>query len=145
LNLIRVMPAKGRTVMYSKLIAGLTGPVMAAMGVALLVNRDLFPDMVGQIADSYALIFLSGILSLLAGVAIVRVHNVWSGGWPVLITVIGWLAVAGGLGRLWIPQQAAPIALAFGTAPGALLVAGVVLLALGAFLFLQGLRAQQLR
>ena len=119
--------------MHSKLIAGFMGPVLAAMGVALLINRGLFPAMIGQIADSYALIFLSGILSLLAGIAIVRVHNVWSG-WPVIVTIFGWLAIAGGLGRMWIPQQAAPIALSFGNNPAALLAAGAVLLALGAFL-----------
>ena len=67
---------------HSRLIAGFIGPVLLALGVAMLINRDLFPAMVGQLADSYALIFLSGILSLLAGIAIVRVHNVWSG-WPV--------------------------------------------------------------
>ena len=74
------MPAKGRTVANSKLIAGFMGPLLVAMGVAMLLNRDLFPAMIGQIAQSYALIFLSGILSLLAGIAIVRVHNVWTGG-----------------------------------------------------------------
>ena len=118
---------------HSKLIAGFIGPVLAAMGVALLINRDLFPAMIGQIADSYALIFLSGILSLLAGIAIIRVHNVWSG-WPLIVTIFGWLAIAGGIGRMWVPQQAAPIALSVGNNPAALLAAGAVLLALGAFL-----------
>jgi hypothetical protein len=127
------MPAKGRTMAHSKLIAGLMGPVLAAMGVALLVNRGLFPAMIGQIADSYAIIFLSGILSLLAGIAIVRVHNVWSG-WPVIVTVFGWLAILGGLGRMWIPQQAAPIALTFSDSPAGLQAAGAVVLVLGAFL-----------
>jgi uncharacterized protein YjeT (DUF2065 family) len=127
------MPAKGRTMAYSKLIAGLMGPVLAAMGVALLVNRGLFPAMIGQIADSYAIIFLSGILSLLAGIAIVRVHNVWSG-WPAIVTAFGWLAIVGGLARMWIPQQAAPIALAFADSPAGLQAAGAVVLALGAFL-----------
>ncbi|NJO24288.1 MAG: hypothetical protein HC868_16945 [Sphingomonadales bacterium] len=118
---------------YSKLIAGLMGPVLAAMGVALLVNRGLFPAMIGQIADSYALIFLSGILSLLAGIAIVRVHNIWSG-WAAIVTVFGWLAILGGLARMWIPQQAAPIALAVGNSPAGLQAAGAVVLVLGAFL-----------
>jgi hypothetical protein len=127
------MPAKGRIVTHSKLIGGMMGPVLGAMGVALLLNRGLFPAMIGQIADSYALIFLSGMLSLVAGIAIVRVHNVWSG-WPVIVTIVGWLAIVGGLGRMWMPQRVAPIAISIGNNPGILLIAGLALVALGAFL-----------
>jgi hypothetical protein len=78
--------------------------------------------------------FSSGILSLLAGIAIVRVHNVWSGGWQIIITVLGWLAIVGGLVRMWFPERAAPIATALGGASAALVVGGLVILALGAFL-----------
>jgi hypothetical protein len=58
------------------------------MGIAMLVNHSTFPTMIGQLAQDQGLIFLSGILSLLGGIAIVRVHNIWTGGWPVIITVV---------------------------------------------------------
>jgi len=119
---------------HSKLIAGFIGPVLAAMGIAMLVNRELFPVIVDQISHDYGLIVLSGILSLLAGIAIVRVHNVWSGGWQVIVTVFGWLAILGGLARMWVPQFAGPIADSFTAGPAALLIAAVVLVALGGFL-----------
>jgi hypothetical protein len=128
------MPAKGRTVANSKLIAGFMGPLLVAMGAAMLLNRDLFPAMIGQIAQSYALIFLSGILSLLAGIAVVRVHNVWTGGWRIVVTVLGWLAIVGGLARMWFPQLAAPVAATLGDSATGLVVGGLVVLALGAFL-----------
>ena len=129
------MPAKGRTDgANSKLIAGLIGPLLAAMGVAMLVNREIFPVIIDQISHDYGLIVLSGILSLLAGIAIVRVHNVWSGGWQVIVTVFGWLAILGGLARMWMPQMAGPIANTFTASPAALLIAGVALIALGGFL-----------
>ena len=128
------MPAKGRTVTHSKLIAGLIGPLMVAIGIAMLLNRDLFPAMIGQLAQSYALIFLSGILSMLAGIAIVRVHNIWTGGWRIIVTILGWLAIVGGLVRMWFPQRAAPIAESLGGNSTALLVGGLIVLALGAFL-----------
>ena len=118
---------------HSKLIAGLIGPLLAAMGVAMLINRNLFPSMIGEVAHNYALIFLSGILTLLAGLAIVRVHNVWTGGWHVLITALGWLAVVSGLVRMWLPQGAAPIAEAFSGSAASLAIGGLVMLALGAF------------
>jgi hypothetical protein len=120
--------------MPTKVIAGFIGPPMAAIGIAMLVNRQMFPEMAAQLAQNYAVIFLSGILSLLAGIAIVRVHNVWSGGWPVIVTVLGWLLIAGGLARMWAPQMAAPIAESFSGEPTLLLLAGIVILGLGAFL-----------
>ena len=104
------------------------------MGIAMLLNRQMFPEMITQVAQNYAIIFLSGALSLLAGVAIVRVHNVWTGGWPVIITILGWLLIVGGLARMWFPHRASEIAASFGENPTFFLVTGVVLLALGAFL-----------
>jgi hypothetical protein len=119
---------------YSKLIAGFIGPALAAMGVAMLVNRELFPVIIDQISHDYGLIVLSGILSLLAGIAIVRVHNIWSGGWQVIVTVFGWLAILGGLARMWVPQMAGPIADSFTAGSTALHIAGAALIALGGFL-----------
>jgi hypothetical protein len=44
---------------HSKLIAGLVGPLLAAIGVALLINRNLFPTLIGELAHNTGLIFLS--------------------------------------------------------------------------------------
>ena len=77
----------------TKMIAGLMGPTLLAIGIAMLVNARHFPEMAKQIGNDPGLIFVSGILLLVAGLAIVRVHNVWSGGWRVVVTVLGWLAV----------------------------------------------------
>jgi hypothetical protein len=119
---------------HSKLIAGLIGPLLAALGCAMLVNREMFPVIIDQISHDYGLIVLSGMLSLLAGIAIVRVHNVWSGGWQIIVTLFGWLAIVGGLARMWVPQLAGPIANTFTASPAALIAPAVVLLALGGFL-----------
>ena len=119
---------------HSKLIAALIGPVLTAMGIAMLVNHSRFPAMIGQLAQDQGLIFLTGILSLLGGLAIVRVHNIWTGGWPVIITVLGWLAILGGLVRMWFPHKAAMIAETFAGNSTALIVGGLLVLVLGAFL-----------
>ena len=118
----------------SQLIAGFIGPLLIAIGSAVLLNLDHFPVMATQISNDQGLIFLSGILSLLGGVAIVRVHNIWSGDWRIVVTLLGWLAILGGLLRMWFPQRAAPIAEAFAGNATALIVGGLVVFALGAFL-----------
>lgn len=119
---------------YSKLIAGLIGPVLAAVGFAMLANQARFSMIVGQLGQDPGLIFLSGILSLLGGIAIVRVHNVWTGGWRVILTILGWLAIIGGLVRIWLPHLATPIAEAFAGSSSALMIGGLIVLVLGAFL-----------
>jgi len=118
----------------TKLIAGLMGPLLLAIGIAILLNRGLFPAMAGQLAENYGLVFIAGMLALVAGVAVVRIHNVWSGGWPVIVTVLGWLSIVGGLARMWFPQMAAPIANSLGGNASVLLIAGLVTAGLGAFL-----------
>ena len=118
----------------TKLIAGLMGPVMLAMGIALLLNRQMFPQMVAQLAQNYIVIIFSGILALLAGIAVVRVHNVWSGGWTILVTVLGWLLIVSGLVRMWFPQLASPLAQSFGENETLIPAAGLVVLVIGALL-----------
>ena len=65
----------------TKMIAGLMGPTLLAIGVAMLINAGHFSEMAKQIGNDPRLISFSGILLLVAGLAIVRVHNFWSGGW----------------------------------------------------------------
>ncbi len=118
----------------SKQIAGLMGPVLAAVGVTLLLNQDIAAVLASELAHERAVIVLSGIILLTVGVAVVRAHNVWAG-WPVIVTVLGWLAIIGGLARMWFSDRAAAVASAIaGTGSSMPIIAGLALLALGAFL-----------
>jgi hypothetical protein len=45
-------------------------------------------------------------LLFVAGLAIVRVHNLWIRGWPVLVTLIGWFLMLAGLARMAAPISA---------------------------------------
>jgi hypothetical protein len=117
----------------SKYIAGLLGPLLAVIGLSMLLNRSLFPEMVTQLASNYGLVFIAGILTLIAGIAIVRAHNIWEASWRVVITIFGWLGVIGGVARVLFPHRAAAIAGTF-VDTGTLTVAAMVVLALGAFL-----------
>jgi hypothetical protein len=123
----------------SKYIAGLAGPTALALGISVLVNRDMFPEIVSQISTSLPLIIVSGVITLVAGLAIVQAHNSWSG-WPALITLLGWLLVIGGVLRIVLPQQLAGIAASVGANPSLLTVAGLAVSALGLFLTLKAFR-----
>jgi hypothetical protein len=123
----------------SKMIAGLMGPTLVAMAAGILLNLGIFPILAEQISRDPALIFVSGILLFVAGLSIVRAHNIWISGWPVLVTVLGWVALLSGLARMLFLSQIAVIAAGIGQASGLIIpAAAVVLLVLGAFLSFKG-------
>jgi hypothetical protein len=118
----------------SKTISGLLGPTLVAMAVAMLLNLGSMPAIAAQVARDLALIYMSGIILFVAGLAIVRAHNVWSGGWPVLVTVLGWLALLGGLVRMFFPTRLAGIAAQMGANRALLVGFAIIMLVLGGFL-----------
>ena len=62
----------------SKTIAGLIGPTLVAIAAGMLLNIGSFPELAEQVSRDPALIFVSGILLFVAGLAIVRVHDRWT-------------------------------------------------------------------
>jgi hypothetical protein len=124
----------------SKTIASLIGPTLVAIASGMLLNIGSFPALAEQVSRDSALIFVSGILLFVAGLAVVRVHNRWTNGWPVLVTVLGWLFVLGGLARMLFPTGLAAIAAGIGQITGAIIAAAIVLLGLGAFLSFKAYR-----
>ena len=96
----------------SRFLAGLIGPTAIAVAVGVLINRQILTELAPQLSGDYALILIVGIMTLVAGLAIVLSHNVWRG-WPAAVTAFGWLAIAGGLVRILFPRQIAEMAPAF--------------------------------
>jgi hypothetical protein len=118
----------------SKTIAGLVGPTLVAMAVAMLMNLGSLPVLTGEISREPVLILVSGVLLFVAGLAIVRAHNRWAAEWPVLVTVLGWLAVFGGLVRMLFPIQLASIVAEVVQNNGVMSAALGVALVVGAYL-----------
>jgi hypothetical protein len=81
----------------SKQIGALVGPTL----VAILVSE--FPQVQPHLyeAQTPPVIYLSGVLLFVAGLAVVRVHNAWVRNWTVLITLCGWLFLLLGLVRMF--------------------------------------------
>jgi hypothetical protein len=121
----------------STLIAGLIGPTFVAGAVAVLLNLGTWPALVERGFRDPALIFESGFPLFVAGLAIVRVHNRWEG-WPVVVTVVGWLGLLGGLSRILFPTRLVLIAVGAVQSPGVLPAVAVVILVVGAFLSFKG-------
>jgi hypothetical protein len=48
--------------------------------------------------------YLNGMLLFIAGISILRDHNLWVRGWPVIVTLVGWFGISGGLFRIFFPE-----------------------------------------
>jgi hypothetical protein len=118
----------------SKFLARLIGPFLVAIGAGLLLNGEVLQAMAAEFLKSPALIFLSGLLTLTAGLAIVNTHNVWAADWRVIITVFGWLGVIGGALRIVFPQVVERIGTAMLAQGGLVVGAWIVVLLLGLWL-----------
>ena len=119
-------------------LARLIGPVLAAAGLGMLLNTDVFRTVAAQFLASYALIYLAGVLTLTAGIALVLAHNVWVGDWRVIITLFGWLGVIGGVFRTVWPQEVAAVGGAVMSHGEALMFAGFAVAVLGVVLSYYG-------
>ena len=116
----------------SVFLARLIGPLMLAVGIGIFVNGAVYRALADEFLRSTALIYLSGLLTMTAGLAIVLTHNVWRANWPVLITILGWLATIGGAVRIIFPQGTERFGRAMLRNKLALPIAGGAWLALGA-------------
>ena len=107
---------------HSKLIGSILGPTLVAMIVSEfpLVQPDLYAAQIPPV------VYLSGVLMFIGGLAIARFHNVWARNWIVLITLTGWGLLALGLTRMFFASQYRQTSA--GTAPGVFMVIEAVLL-----------------
>ena len=115
-------------------LARLIGPVLVVIGLGMLLNGPVYRAMTTQFLHSHALIYLSGLLTLVAGLALVLAHNEWKADWRLIITVLGWLGIIGGAVRMLVPQYIETIGGNVIIQPVALMVGGFVVLVLGAVL-----------
>ncbi|MEM7489433.1 MAG: hypothetical protein AAF390_09950 [Pseudomonadota bacterium] len=81
----------------SERIAAVLGPSLLAVTISEVRNlriwRDVHPTVV----------YLNGLLFLIAGLIIVTTHNVWDLDLGLLVTLAGWLLAAAGLFRMFFP------------------------------------------
>ena len=85
----------------SRQIGALVGPTIVAMLVSELplVQPHLYDTQIPPV------VYLSGTLLFVAGLAVVRAHNVWVRNWTVLVTLTGWFCMPLGLVRMFAASQ----------------------------------------
>jgi len=85
-------------------LAKMVGIWMIVAGMALIRNHEGIRGMVKHLTKDYMTLFISGLFALLIGMLMVLTHNIWFFGWPVIITIIGWIALIKGIVLMVFPD-----------------------------------------
>lgn len=118
----------------SILLARIIGPLLLVVGVGIFINLEHYRRLVVDFGASPLSIYMAGTTALVLGLLIVAYHNVWEWRWPVIITVMGWLALVKGAVRIIVPKLVAARAAHYGRNTNIVMTTAIVCIALGAVL-----------
>ena len=91
-----------RTLFLSKLI----GLYCILGSLSMLTHREVTMEAVTEVLRSPSLLLILGVITVVAGLAMVLAHNIWSGGaLPVIVSFIGWATLIKGLLFLFLPPE----------------------------------------
>ena len=125
----------------SLFLAKLMGPMLLLMGLFVTIQPGRMARIGQEFLESDALLFMSGIIALPVGLAIVITHNVWVADWRVLITLFGWIAILAGIARILMPDAMRSVGRSMTENTVLIAVPGVLMALLGAYLAYQGFAA----
>ena len=82
-----------RTIFLSRLF----GLSCILIPLPMMLHKQAVVEMATGLFRDPSMTFLVGVLTLVAGLATVLAHNIWSGGaLPVVMTIVGWLTLIKG-------------------------------------------------
>lgn len=86
-------------------LAQVLGWYFVIIGTFVLIRKDLVRGVMEDVLSQRALVFVVAIMTLILGLVLVASHNIWIMAWPVIITILAWLVLIGGLMRLFFPEK----------------------------------------
>jgi hypothetical protein len=122
------------------LIARLIGPVFAIIGAGIVVNPSFYLNVAVEAVQVPSLLYLYGVLLLTVGVAMLNFHREWTRDWRVIVTILGWLFMIGGVVRVLTPGMIQRLALVMPITPFAVTLIGVAVLVVGIYLTFEAYR-----
>jgi len=91
-----------RTLFLSRLI----GLYCILVALSMVTHRQATVETVTTLVRTPSMMFVLGVITLAAGLAMVLAHNIWSGGaLVVVVTLVGWLSMIKGLLFLFLPPE----------------------------------------
>jgi uncharacterized protein YjeT (DUF2065 family) len=124
----------GETKMTDAQIFQILGIVYLAVGIGILINPDFYKKLLADCAENSLVMYLAGLITLAIGYLLVTFHNIWVKDWPVIITIVGWMALIKGLFLIVLPKVSMKICNFFKGMTKFLTVWALVVIVLGGLL-----------
>ncbi len=121
----------------SVFLAQVIGFYLVITSLATLIRQSYFKKIVHDLLMIPPLIALSGTFCLIFGILIIVPHNLWVAKWPVIITLIGWIALLRGVFRLFFPEKFVKLSKKLMETKGFILISWVIFL-IGIYLIWAG-------
>ena len=104
---------------------------LLVVGASLLVRSRAWILAASALAGHPVVPLFAGLYLLLAGLAVVTLHNLWVADARVVVTIVGWAGVAVGTLFLLVPEAYAAILRRVPLTPASVALRGLVRIALG--------------
>ena len=89
----------------SYFLARFFGIYFLIFAILWLLRQNQIRDIIKDIFSRPALLAVTGIVSLILGVAIVVSHDIYEWSWRGFITLLGYLAIIKGISRIGFPKN----------------------------------------
>lgn len=89
----------------SIVLARIISVIYLSAAVGTLLDKDQYRRVAEDLFKNAATTYLTGFTAAIVGLLIVNYHNVWTHDWPVLITILGWLATIKGVLIIAVPGR----------------------------------------
>ena len=91
-----------RTLFLSRLI----GLYCILVALSMITRKQATLESVTAVLRDPSMMFVLGAITLVAGLAMVLAHNIWSGGaLTVIVTLVGWITLVKSLFLLFLPPE----------------------------------------
>lgn len=109
------------------------GIFLVVVGLSMAANSKGTVAAIGEAIQNKGTLWTWGFIAVLVGAAILATRSVWTYGLPVLVTIIGWLALLKGALILIFPNAMVTLYKKFNKG-SAIVFCGIVMIIIGLFL-----------
>ncbi len=88
----------------SNFLANIWGFSFIIVALSLLIYQKNIKRLF-ELLENETNLFLHGVCSSIVGIAMILTHNLWVSDWRVIITLLGWVALARGIMLLFMPEM----------------------------------------
>lgn len=85
-------------------VAIVTSTLLLVLGCSMLFATRGWLKLIQEYSEHPYRLLLPGLATVVFGLIVVFNHNIWTGGWVVVVTVAGWLILIKGLVFLFSPR-----------------------------------------